>query len=78
MRPKDRMNIWPTAFKAELFAGLLLDQNCEHDVFEVWVGSERELRSLAHVLEDQYKCTVIRENPSRITVCCPAADNPAT
>jgi len=65
--------VWPKTFVAEVFAGLLLDQNAEHEMFDVWVGNEEELTRLAGVFESIYRCTVIRDTPSIITVCCPAA-----
>lgn len=70
------IGLWPKSFAPELFAGLLLDQNCENDVFDVWVGNERELESLAIAFEHEFKCTVIR-HPTVLTVCCPAADYPS-
>lgn len=65
--------LWPTYFSPEVFAGLLLDQNAENDVFEVWVGDEEELARLANVFERVYRCGVIRDTPKQITVCCPQA-----
>ena len=70
------LTLWPRTFAPELFAGILLDQNCERDVFEVWVGNQHELEGLAHAFEDMYKCTVLR-HPGILTVCCPTADCPS-
>jgi len=68
--------LWPKTFAPELFAGILLDQNAERDVFEVWVGNESEQESLALAFEQVYKCTVMR-HPGVLTVCLPAVDYPS-
>jgi hypothetical protein len=68
--------MWTKGFSAEMYAGLLLNQNAEEDVFDVWVGNEEELKRIAGAFESAYNCTVIRENARFITVCCPEAAVP--
>jgi hypothetical protein len=63
-------------FMPELYAGLLLDQNREEDVFDVWVGNEAELKLLAFVFEQRYNCAVIPGQDGFITVCLPFSDAP--
>ena len=65
------MTMWNESFSAELYARLLLDQNQEEDVFDVWVGNEDECVKLAGVFEQRFKCTVYRDKAGSLTVCCP-------
>lgn len=65
------MTVWPNVFSPELFARLLLDQNQEWDVFDVWIGNAQELESIASVFESQFNCTVIRQGTATMKVCCP-------
>ncbi len=60
-----------------MYAGLLLSQNAEHDVFDVWVGNEEELIKIAGAFEYTYNCTVIQGTSKLITVCLPEAALPA-
>ncbi|HEY3780129.1 MAG TPA: hypothetical protein VGL56_03520 [Fimbriimonadaceae bacterium] len=68
--------MWTKGFSAEMYAGLLLNQNAENEVFDVWVGNEEELTRIAGAFESTYNCTVIREHARMITVCCPEAALP--
>ena len=66
-----------STFMPELYAGLLLDQNQEEDVFDVWVGNEAEQKLLAFVFEQQYNCAVILGQGGYMTVCLPISEGPA-
>jgi len=68
------MTTWRRGFSAELYSRILLDQNEEEDVFDVWVANDEELESLAGAFERIHRCTVIRDRAGFITVCQPQAD----
>lgn len=68
---REKENAWLRGFSAELYSRILLDQNEEEDVFDVWVANKEELESLAGAFESIHRCTVIRDCSGFITVCLP-------
>jgi putative heme iron utilization protein len=70
------MTLWPKKFSGELYAHILLTQNEDEDMFDVYVSNEEELESIAKAIERAHMCTVIRDGGGYITVCLPGADVP--